>query len=281
MAVSTSSYFNNAIIGTPQVGADIDIYETGSNPKYAVGFGFERSDGNKYRYCHFGAITDVGEIAATDNIESSTTATGMSLQKLSPTLYTPAGVNVAPNAIGSYYIQMNHTGGNLSVAKVTKDVFAGGYIGFVGGSGTDLTYRIKGNTDAGIPAAGECYLELYSPLVTPVDTTTSFLIQGCKYANLEPALSTAPRYANASGFAVVGNSAANYGWICTKGVTGAVTGTPIASEGCYAIVSTNTAGAISVAQTGVLGSQAPYAAVCVIMKQYSASSFALVNACLE
>ena len=70
MAVSSSSYFSNSIVGQPQVGADIDIYESSTSPKYAVGFGFTRADGCKYRYAHFGATTNRGVMVSTDLSET-------------------------------------------------------------------------------------------------------------------------------------------------------------------------------------------------------------------
>ena len=284
MAVSTNSYFSNSIIGVPQVGADIDIYETGSNPKYAIGFGFERADGNKYRYCHFGAISDKGEIVGTDNLESSTTSTAMSLQVVSPTIYTPAGETIAPNKVGSRYLQINNTGANLSVAQLTADVWAGGTICFVAGSGTGLSYRIKGNSASGTPATGETYIELYSPLVETVDTTTAFVVQGPKYANLEPAGGIVPRYQTPVGFCVVGNSASSYAWICTKGITSALLGAgALGSTGNGVVTHTTTPGSVQVNATPITGnsSEANLATVAVIVNSYSASTYTIVNACLE
>jgi hypothetical protein len=284
MAVSTNSYFSNSIIGIPQVGADIDIYDTSSTPKYAVGFGFERADGNKYRYCHFGLLSPVGSVVAPDNLESSTTSTAMSLQVLSATLYKPAGETVNPNAVGSRYLQINNTGANFSVAQITADQFAGGYITFVVGSGTGYTYRIKGNNASGTPATGETYIELYDKLYAAVDTTTAFVINGSKYANLEPAQSITHRLGLPVGFVVVGQTISNYGWICTRGLTTAVTGIGIGSVGHYAIVSTNTAGAIQSPYTGATTNTVPpmgYIPVGVIAQTYSNSTYALINALLE
>ena len=282
MAVSTTSYFSNSIIGVPQVGADIDIYETGSNPKYAVGFGFQRADGNKYRYSHFGAISDIGEIVGTDQAESSTSSTAMSAQVVSPTIYTPAGHNVAPNSANSRLIQINATGANFSATFVTQDLFAGGTFCAVAGSSSGLSYRIKGNTATGNPASGEFYLELYDKLVSPIDTTTAFLIQGCKYANLEPAGGIVPRYRYPVGFCVVGNSASSYGWVCTKGLTGALLGAQVGSEGDIVVTSTTTAGSVTIPVKPTAGVPSTSSlTVGMIARTYSASAYAIVDACLE
>ena len=50
MAVaSNTNYYSNAIVGVPQVGSDINIHQLDSTPKFAVGYGFERADGAKFR----------------------------------------------------------------------------------------------------------------------------------------------------------------------------------------------------------------------------------------
>jgi hypothetical protein len=278
MAVSASSYFSNSLVGQMMVGSDIDIYEISANPKFAVGTGFLRADGNKYRYAHIGTLCTTGQILATTNIESSTSSTAMSAQVLAPTIVRPAGENLDPNKAGSRYMQINHTGANLSVAKCTADVFAGGYIALVTGSGSGLSYRIKGNSAAGTPAAGEMYIELYDRLQTPIDTTTGFVLQGSKYANLQAANGATQNIAYASGFATVGVTATYYAWVCTKGLTSAVTGVPVSSQSVIAIVSTNTAGSI----VGLpITSGGNYMTVGVIAQTYSASTFCLVDATLE
>ena len=281
MAVSTNSYFNNCIVGVPQVGADIDIYESSTSPKYAVGFGFQRSDGSKYRYCHFGLLSPTGKAVGTDSLESSTSSTAMSLQVVAPTIYTPAGETIAPNKKGSRYLQINNTGANLSVAQLTQDVWAGGYIGFLTGSGTGYSYRIKGNSVSGNPATGETYIELYDVLHATVDTTTAFTVQGSLYGNLEPALATSPRLSIPTGFNVVGHTAGSYGWICTKGITVAITGTPVGSAGSLVILSTNTAGTVVPNGLGLVGSTPNYATVGILTRAYSASAYCLINATLE
>lgn len=278
MAVSANSYFSNGLVGQMNIGSDIDIYATDATPKFAVGTGFQRADGNKYRYVHFGTLSPVANVVATDHIESSTTSTAMSAQALAPTIYRPAGENIDPNKAGSRYMQINHTGANLSVAKCTADVFAGGTIGLIAGSGTGYSYRIKGNTAAGTPAAGEIYIELYDKLVTPIDTTTSFVIQGSKYANLEPANGATQAISNAVGFTTTGHTAGNYGWICTRGLTAATMGVPTNSMSVLAIVSTNTAGSI----VGLpITSGGNYMTVGVLAQVYSASGLCLIDATLE
>lgn len=283
MAVSTNSYFSNGIVGQMQIGSDIDIYETSSVPKFAIGTGFQRADGNVYRYVHFGALTGVAQIVGTDNLESSTTSTAMTLQQLSPTLYTPSGDNVAPNKPGSRYLQIYNTGANFSVAQITADQFAGGTICFLTGSGSGYSYRIKGNSASGTPVTGETYIELYDKLGHYVDTTTAFIIQGSKYANVEPALALSTRYHLPAGFAVQNHTAAYYGWVCVKGLTSALQGTPVGSVGDLVCVNTTTAGSVTILCKPTAGNStnANIAFVGILAQTYTAANYCIVDARLE
>jgi hypothetical protein len=270
MAVSANSYFSNAIIGDPQVGSDINIYDTSTTPKYSIGYGFSRADGNRYRYCHFGALSAVGAVVSTDHIESSMTSTQLFVGAEPGNVTRKSGYTLDPNVVGARYMQLTIT--------ATADQFAGGYIGSIAGSGTGYTYRILGNTATGTPVTGDCYLSLSDPIQQSIGSNTSFLITGSKFANLEPANAATQAICTPVGFATVGQSAANYGWVCTKGITTAVLGTPVGSQGALAIVSTNTAGSIV---SLPITSGGNYAIVGVVVQTYSASTYCLVDATLE
>ena len=272
MAVSANSYFSNAIIGDPQLGSDINIYDTSSTPKYAIGYGFARADGNRYRYCHFGALTAVGAVVATDHLESSMTSTQLTVGAEPANVTRKSGYILDPNVVGAKYMQLTIT--------ATADQFAGGYIGSIAGSGTGYTYRILGNTATGTPVTGDCYLTLSDPIQQSIGSNTSFLITGSKYANIEPAMALTPALSHSVGFATVGQTAANYGWICTKGITTAILGAgAVPSLSCYAIVSTSTAGAI--VSTYTVGTTSNYQIVGTIVQTYSASTYCLVDVMLE
>lgn len=280
MAISTSSYFSNSIIGVPQVGADIDIYETSTNPKYAVGFGFERADGNKYRYSHFGLLSPVGSVVAPDHTGSSMTSTQLTVGSATASIVKKSGETLNPNAAGARYMQLTPT------ISATADQFAGAYIGVIAGSGTGYTYRISGNTAQGTPAATMIYVDLYDPIAKPVGPNSGFLLTGSKYANLSPAIAitSGGALSCAAGFVTVGQTAGSFGWICSKGITTAVLGSPVGSIGNYAIVSTNTAGSIVNAYGAPSTSTVPPVAfqiVGIVVQTYSASSYCLVDAKLE
>lgn len=238
MAVSTSSYFSNSIIGTPGLGADIDIYESSTNPKYAVGFGFTRADGNKYRYCHFGALSNRGNIVSTDASESSQTSTVLNVAPTGTNNVLRAGETLRANYAGARYMQL--------LVTATADQFAGGYITVISGSGTGYTYRIAGNTATSdnVPTTGHIFMDLFDPIQTPLGTDSDITICGSPYANLEPSDGDSALIGTPVGVTVTGNSAASYGWICTHGVIGALTAAPVATPGDWVAVSTSTAGAV-------------------------------------
>lgn len=233
MAVSTSSYFSNSIIGVPQVGADIDIYETSSSPKYALGFGFTRADGNKYRYAHFGALSNRGTLVAVDVSESGATK----IENIGAVLANRSTQdNILSNAIDSRYLQL--------VITATADQFAGGYITITTGAGSGFTYRIKGNTatSANNPVTGNVLVELHDKVVVAIDSNSDIVIAGCPYANLEGITTTDQVPA---GVTVTNNTAASYGWIQTTGMIGVLQDITIGTIGRNVTVSSNTTGAVS------------------------------------
>ena len=243
MAVSTNSYFSNSIQATMLVGSDIDIYAIDSTPKFALGTGFMRGDGNKYRYVHAGALIARGQVVSADTFESSTPSNSpviFGAARVSPTLVKPSGYNIDPNAVGSSYLQI--------LLTATADQFAGAYINMVSGSGSGYSYRIKGNVATGTPSTGYTYVELYDELQGPIDTTTVFSVSGCKWANCKPAIGITTfvgSSSNLTGVAVTGITNNAYGWVCTKGYTHALQGIPTASYSSLAMLSTNTAGAVA------------------------------------
>jgi len=235
MAVSANSYFSNSIIGTPQVGADIDIYDTGSSPKYAVGFGFTRADGAKYRYAHFGATTNRGVLASTDVDESNLIYTDAArMVALTANLVDVEGETITPNSIDSRYMQVTVT--------ATADQFAGGYVSINSGTGIGFTYRIKGNTATDDPSSDDCRLELYDKIVVAIDSNSGLQLCGSRYANLEIVDDSDDRLA--AGVTVTNNSSSGYGWVQTRGVATVLQDATLPTTGDTVYVSSNTDGAI-------------------------------------
>lgn len=247
MAVLTNTnYYSNAIVGVPQIGAGIDIHRVDSSPKFQIGFGFERADGAKFRYCQIGATaTNRGVlVAAADESEE----VGMSLQVdidqkvwASTQTTNPNGVvDPVPNSIGSHRIWMTR-------AATNKHQFSGGYFVTTDDTGEGYTYRVKDNDATDDMATGVVQLELYDSLVVGLGTTTDCAIIGCRYANLAtPAIALTGTANNCViGVTCAGVSATNYGWVQTRGVVGVLQDATLPVQGQAVFASSNVSGAVS------------------------------------
>ena len=245
MAVGTStSYFSNAIVGQPMVGVDIDVHQVDLTPKYQVGFGFIRADGNRYRYCHFGADVNRALVVSQNMTESNSTTPELHIGSTVANLTRPEGQIIDANAIGSHYIQCSLT--------AVAHQFAGAYATVASGTGAGYTYRIKDNTVTGSPKLGESLLNLYKPIVVAVDSNTGFTIAGSPYSNVETS-DTTDRIP--IGVTVAGVSDTNFAWVCTKGVTTVLNdANAISTGGANAYLSTTTTGTVQYSSTlGVTG----------------------------
>jgi len=170
MAYSTSSRFNNAIVGQMMAGADIDIYDISSTAQFPIGQGFERSDGARFRYAHAGAATNRGVIVAQDYSESSVDDTGDSVIAPSVTYYqNDEPNNVYPGSIGSRYVLM-------TLASAEVDQYAGGYLSITDDIGEGYTYRIRGNDATDTTKSGDVLFNLYDKLQVALTATTDVAI---------------------------------------------------------------------------------------------------------
>ena len=231
MAISDSSYFTNAIVGTPQVGADVELYQADAVPKFALGTKFERADGNIFRYAHFGEDTAVGLVVSTDISETCVADTDDSIIAPSATYQmSDEQSGIYPGSIGSRYVVMTLT--------ATANQFAGGYFVTTDDTGEGYTFRILNNTATNNPATGLVRIQLDKPLLVALDATTDFAIMSSLYNDLESVDGTDIIPAGITVRAMDISEAA-YGWVLTKGIVG------VLSSGAIAIgsdVVTSTAG---------------------------------------
>jgi len=239
MAFTTSNYFSNSLVGQPGLGTDINIYDVHTSPKYAVGFGFTRADGNKFRYTHFGAMTSqTGLVMANDFSGSTAPASGVSVTAVDPGSTTAlAGELAKSNTKGSRFVQLTIT--------ASAQQFNGGYLIVTSGTGYGFTYRIKANTVSGTPASTSSTFEIDGTLQAALSGTASAAtVVGCQYSNLKTCDTT--------DFTPVGVSCAcvsadGYGWIQTHGVVGIVTAAAVPVKGIV-VASTDTAGTVATLQ---------------------------------
>lgn len=211
MAVNTNTSFNNGIVGIPQVGADVDIFDAHTSPKFQVGTRFTRSDGAEFTYSHFGAaVGSGGIIVATDASESNSAyAASNTLGRIYASASTTAiaGETINPGTKGSHYVEIKAGG-------ATADQFAGGYFQTVLNAGGFYEYRVKGNTASSAKTSGAqktYYLELYEPLQQTLDGSTSMRILGSKFANLESASGATDGLL--AGVTTCSHAASTWGWV--------------------------------------------------------------------
>lgn len=266
MAVSTSSYFSDSICGQTNVGADFDIFDTSSNPKYTVGLGFTRGDGAKFRYGHFGEIITRGTVLSLD-VSESNQACLLKGGALAASLIKSGGQSMNNNAVGSRYAQL--------VITASADQYAGGYLTIESGTGVGFTYHIRGNDATSAAVSTNSILELYEPIQVALDSNSEISICGCPYANLESA-TTADCIV--VGVSVQNHSSGYYGWVQTAGIVGVLQDANIGVVGKTVSLSTNTSGAIQV--TGTLtGSN--LASIGYLAQAGSSTGYSLINLQLE
>jgi hypothetical protein len=221
MTIDSTNFFSNSLVGVPQVAGEVDVYEVHTAPKFATGTKFERQDGAVFRYVHFGAaITSVGAMVGPNLSGTNVLPVAPSMVVAPSSTYQqeadPKGVY--PSGRGSKFVLATTGGGNTAVAA---DDYAGAYINMSVGAGAGYTYRIKGNTAVGTPAAGYYLIELYDRIQSAsLTTATVFGIAGCKYSDLMLAAANTGAGVPAGATMATSSATAAWGWIQTKGIAG-------------------------------------------------------------
>jgi len=214
MAISTSSYFSNSIVGVPQVaGEGVDISVNSSTPKFAIGTKFERQDGAVFRYAYFGgAVATAGLLVAPTASEVNLTYAASSTAIAPSATYQMPDepVGVYPGSLGSRYIAVAATG--------SANQYAGGYVAIADGTGKCQTYRIKGNTAYGTPTATTIRLNLYDQIRQALDVTSVCNIVGSRWNDL--AVATSATAIDLAGVSVTTAGATTFGWVQTQGLIG-------------------------------------------------------------
>ena len=230
MAIKYNTYFSNAIIGVPQVGADIDITEVNTTPKVAVGFGFTRADGNRYRYCQVGEAVEAGYVVTTNSIIATwLTANGVTAPA---SAITVAGDNIQPGNAGSRYVEFGY------LAAVSSNQLAGNYMTVFGGTGVGYTYRVKGNTLSAAIGTGLTRVELYEPIKETLAADSDCAFTGSPYNNVNKATATAGTNNTVAGVICGSASANQFAWVCEDGIIGAYVSATVTAGSLLAIGTT-------------------------------------------
>ena len=206
MAVSTNSRFSIAAGAQQTVAGPFDKFCMDVTPQFALGTKVELTNGDCFRYSHFGADTTQGKIVSQDISESSQV-------DLDNAVIAPASaVTTTDGAIGSRFVE-------VTIASVTVNQFAGSKLVITDDTGEGYTYDVLGNTATNDPATGNIRLALGQPLQVALDATSDVAIKGSKYANLEAATTTDIDVVGVS-CANMDVSEASYGWIQEAGDVG-------------------------------------------------------------
>lgn len=266
--LSNTNYFSNSIVGQPQAGADIDIYQTSLAPKYAVGFGFVRSDGAKFRYAQFSTACTRGTCVAQDPGEailSNFKLKGATVANL----LKKGGETMNPNAVGSRYMQLT--------LSASAHQFAGGYVVTGSTTGYGFTYRVRDNTTTASEVTGDMHLALYDPIVVAIDSNTDLTVAASPYTGLKTATVT---NAAVAGVPLCNNSANSYGWVQTAGPCGVLQDISLPIVGKLVYLSSNTAGAVS-AFAASATSTAQLFSIGVCLDPASSTNYSLIRLQLE
>lgn len=191
---ATQGPVGGALQGIPQ-----GIYEQSSTQKGPLGTRIVLPDSRAYRYSHFVAAVNAGELVAQDESVSSIAVSDGKM--------TAAAIGVT---------QVTFTDNSLITTADVKDVYAGGYLHTEDDAGEAYTYRIKGN-DAGEASGtdGELVMDLYDGLVVALTTATDVSVTGNLWKNLK--IGVAGSDCVIAGVAVRAMTIAYYGWVQTWG----------------------------------------------------------------
>jgi Ca2+-binding RTX toxin-like protein len=113
-------------------------------------------------------------------------------------------------SIGSRYIE-------ITLASVTANQFAGGYLTVGSGTGLAQHFRIKGNTATGNPATGNIRIQLYEAITVAVAADSDVIITGNPFNDIIVADGT--NYVIAGVSVSTTTAAKPYGWFLVRGIT--------------------------------------------------------------
>jgi hypothetical protein len=206
----SAPFFSNSLNGIPMVGADVDITAVDASQKFAIGTRFTRQDGNQYAYGYSSAGAAIGKLMASTFATSSLTLSSNNV--IAPaSAIAVAGDTMKPGSIGSKFIE-------ITLASVTANQFAGGYLTVGSGTGLGQTFRIKGNTATNNPATGNVRINFYEAITTALDATSDVLITGNPFSDI--IVKDGTNYVTAGVSVSTTTTTKPYGWFLTKGITG-------------------------------------------------------------
>lgn len=211
MALSTLTYYTNSIVGQMMAGVDVDVTAAHSAPKYPVGQGFTRADGNIFRYCHVGTATNAGQLVGPTTASGGATYGAAVIVPSASATVEQAEYPIQPGQVGSHTVE-------LTISSIALNKYQGGYLCVTRGTGLGETYRIKGNTASGNPTSGALHVYLYEPLKVALLAGQGVIIVPSMFTDCTVSATTATQV---TGVVMSTTTSANlWAWVCTRGVVG-------------------------------------------------------------
>lgn len=246
MALSSSTYYSNSIVGQMMAGVDVNVFDTHSAPKYPVGQGFTRADGNVFRYCHVGTATSAGQLIGPTTASGGKAYSVAQFVAPASAVVVPAEYPILPGQAGSHYIE-------LTVSSIAANKYQGGYLITSRGTGLGETYRIIGNTATDNPATGNLRIQLAEALKVSLVVNTGLLIVPSMFTDCAASATSSTQV---TGVLMATTTSTNlWAWVCTRGVVGCLedsTNTVVAGQNVMASRVTAGAYASATVSTGTL-----------------------------
>lgn len=211
MALDGPAYYSNSIQGIPGAGADVNIYDTHSTPKYALGWLIERADGSRFRYCQFGGAVNAGTLVGPTTSSAGATYGAITVVAPASAVAVPAEYPILPGQAGSHYVEG-------TISSIAANKYEGGYLIVTRGTGVGDTYRIVGNTATNDPVTGNLRIQLAEPLKVSITVGTGTIVVGSMYTDLALCAISSTQVTGV--LMATTTSTLIYAWVCTRGVVG-------------------------------------------------------------
>ncbi len=209
MALNALTYYSNAIVGQMMAGVDVDVTAANSAPKYPIGQGFTRADGNVFRYAHVGTATNAGQLVGPTTASGGATYGAAVVIAPASAVVEQSEYPTTPGSVGSHYVE-------VKIAAIAANKYQGGYLIVTRGTGVGETYRIVGNTATDTPATGNLHIKLAEPIKVALTVSTGLIIVPSIFTDCA---ATATTNTQVCGVLMSTTTSTNlWAWVCTRGI---------------------------------------------------------------
>lgn len=244
MALSSSTYYSNSIVGQMMAGVDVNVTQADAAPRYPIGQGFTRADGNVFRYAHVGTATNAGQLIGPTTASGGATYGAAVVVTPASAIAEQSEFPILPGQVGSHFVE-------VTIAGIAANKYQGGYLVTTRGTGLGETYRIVANTATGTPVTGNLHIRTAEPISVALTASTGIIIVPSIFTDCAASATSSTQ---AAGVLMSTTTSTNlWAWICTRGIVGcAEDATVSVTAGQQLIASGVTAGAYTTMNTGGL-----------------------------